>query len=114
MEVAEDGPLVRLFQAAANAPSGVALLDALGEIFLPALAWLAPNYGWRWAAASVSLVAIVIVFPIVSFLLLQNALLTTIFAGLTIPEWLTVAMTAFALFGIVQRLSRAARLKETL
>jgi phosphatidylglycerophosphate synthase len=55
-----------------------------------------------------------IVFPIVSFLLLQNALLTTIFAGLTIPEWLTVAMTAFALFGIVQRLARAARLKETL
>ena len=55
-----------------------------------------------------------IVFPIISFLLLQNALLTTIFAGLTIPEWLTVALTAFALFGIVQRLARAARLKETL
>jgi uncharacterized ferritin-like protein (DUF455 family) len=38
MEVGDDAPLVRLFEASANAPSGAALLDALGEIFLPALA----------------------------------------------------------------------------
>jgi uncharacterized ferritin-like protein (DUF455 family) len=38
IEVADDEPLVRLFQASAHAPSGVALLDALADIFLPALA----------------------------------------------------------------------------
>jgi uncharacterized ferritin-like protein (DUF455 family) len=38
MEVADDAPLVRLFEASAHAPSGAALLDALGEILLPALA----------------------------------------------------------------------------
>jgi Protein of unknown function (DUF455) len=38
MEVGDDAPLVRLFDASAHAPSGVALLDALGEVFLPALA----------------------------------------------------------------------------
>jgi MFS family permease len=41
--------------------------NASGQmIFLPALAWLTTVYGWRWAALSVSLVAIVIVFPIVA------------------------------------------------
>lgn len=53
-----------------------------------------------------------IVFPIVSYILMQNAMLVTRFGGLTIPEWLTVALTAVASFGIVQRLERAARLKE--
>ena len=41
--------------------------NASGQmIFLPALAWLATAYGWRYAALSVSLVAMVIVFPIVA------------------------------------------------
>jgi MFS family permease len=41
--------------------------NASGQmIFLPALAWLATNYGWRWAAVSVALVAVVLVFPIVA------------------------------------------------
>ncbi len=41
--------------------------NASGQmIFLPALAWLATNYGWRWAAASVAIVAMVLVFPIVA------------------------------------------------
>ena len=53
-----------------------------------------------------------IVFPIVSYILVQNALLMRMFGGLTVPEWLTVAMTAFALFGIIQRLSLAARVKD--
>ena len=35
-------------------------------IFLPALAWLATAYGWRCAAVSVAVVAMVIVFPIVA------------------------------------------------
>ena len=52
-----------------------------------------------------------IVFPIVSYILVQNALLMRMFGGLTVPEWLTVAMTAFAMFGIIQRLSLAARVQ---
>jgi MFS family permease len=41
--------------------------NASGQmVFLPALAWLTTVYGWRWAAASVSLVAMVLVFPIVA------------------------------------------------
>jgi predicted MFS family arabinose efflux permease len=35
-------------------------------IFLPALAWLATAYGWRYAAVSVAVVAMVLVFPIVA------------------------------------------------
>jgi len=53
-----------------------------------------------------------IVFPIVSYILLQYGLLTTRFGAFTIPGWLTIAMTAFALLGIAQRLARAARLEE--
>lgn len=41
--------------------------NASGQmVFLPALAWLTTVYGWRWAAISVSIVAMVIVFPIVA------------------------------------------------
>ena len=41
--------------------------NASGQmVFLPALAWLATAYGWRWAAVTVALVAMVIVFPIVA------------------------------------------------
>src|SRR3954454_9880927 len=36
-------------------------------VFLPALAWLATAYGWRWAAASVAVLAMVVVFPVVAF-----------------------------------------------
>ena len=38
VEIGDDAPLVELFEASAHAPSGPALLDALGERFLPALA----------------------------------------------------------------------------
>lgn len=42
--------------------------NASGQmVFLPALAWLATSYGWRWAAVSVAVVAMVIVFPVVAF-----------------------------------------------
>lgn len=53
-----------------------------------------------------------IAFPIVSYNLMQHQLLMRQFGGLTIPEWLTIALTAVALFGIIQRLQRAARLEE--
>jgi MFS family permease len=44
--------------------------NASGQmIFLPALAWLATAYGWRWAAASVAIVAMVVVFPIVAIVM---------------------------------------------
>jgi uncharacterized ferritin-like protein (DUF455 family) len=44
MEVGDDAPLVRLYEASAHAPSGVALLDALGEVYLPALAEAYEHY----------------------------------------------------------------------
>jgi sugar phosphate permease len=42
--------------------------NASGQmVFLPALAWLATVYGWRWAAVSVAVLAMVVVFPVVAF-----------------------------------------------
>jgi len=46
----------------------------------------------------------------VSSILLTNGLLLVRFAGLSVPEWLTIVLIAFALLGIVQRIARAARL----
>jgi sugar phosphate permease len=41
--------------------------NASGQmVFLPALAWLATAYGWRWAAVSVAVLAMVVVFPVVA------------------------------------------------
>jgi sugar phosphate permease len=41
--------------------------NASGQmVFLPALAWLATTYGWRYAAIAVASVAIVVVLPIVA------------------------------------------------
>src|SRR5947209_1729483 len=41
--------------------------NASGQmVFLPLLAWLATQYGWRWAALCVAIVAIAVVFPIVA------------------------------------------------
>ena len=41
--------------------------NASGQmIFLPALAWIATAYGWRYAAISVAVVAMLVVFPIVA------------------------------------------------
>src|SRR5689334_19530689 len=41
--------------------------NASGQmVFLPALAWLATTYGWRYAAVTVAAVAIVVVLPIVA------------------------------------------------
>jgi sugar phosphate permease len=42
--------------------------NASGQmVFLPALAWLATAYGWRWAAVSVAVLAMLVVFPVVAF-----------------------------------------------
>ncbi|MBV8598734.1 MAG: MFS transporter, partial [Actinobacteria bacterium] len=41
--------------------------NASGQmVFLPALAWLATSYGWRYAAASVAVLAMLVVFPFVA------------------------------------------------
>ena len=51
-----------------------------------------------------------IVFPIVSFILVDNAWDSLTLAGLTIAEWMTVLLIVFALLGIVQRFQLAKRL----
>jgi len=53
-----------------------------------------------------------IVFPIVSFILADNGWSDLRFSPLTIAEWLTVLLIAFALLGIVQRFAVAARLER--
>ena len=51
-----------------------------------------------------------IVFPLVSYLLIETGTLWTRFASLTIPEWMTIVLIAFAGLGIVQRVQLARRL----
>ena len=51
-----------------------------------------------------------IVFPIVSHILFANGWERDAFASLTIPEWMTLLLLAFALLGIVQRFALARRL----
>ena len=51
-----------------------------------------------------------IIFPIVSFILFTNGWASLSYGGATIPEWLTVLLLAFALFGIVQRFAVARRM----
>jgi archaetidylinositol phosphate synthase len=54
-----------------------------------------------------------IVFPIVSSILARNGWMTARFAALTIAEWLTLLLIAFAILGIVQRLALAARMERS-
>jgi phosphatidylglycerophosphate synthase len=54
-----------------------------------------------------------IVCPIVSFILAANGWITRRFASLSIPEWFTLALLAFALLAIGQRLRLAARLERS-
>lgn len=49
----------------------------------------------------------IIVFPIVSFILFSNGWNAVTLGSLTIAEWLSVALIAFALFGIAQRIALA-------
>jgi archaetidylinositol phosphate synthase len=54
----------------------------------------------------------IIVFPIVSFILVSNGWSEMQFAGLRIAEWLSLALIAFALLGIVQRIAVARRMER--
>lgn len=54
-----------------------------------------------------------IVFPIISSILATNGWTRLQAAQLTIAEWLTVLLIAFALLGIVQRVVLAARLERS-
>jgi len=54
-----------------------------------------------------------IVFPIVSFIIHSNGWSGTRMAGLTIPEWMTILLIAFALLGIAQRLALASRMERS-
>jgi phosphatidylglycerophosphate synthase len=53
-----------------------------------------------------------VVYPTISYILFSNGWGTLLFARLTIPEWLAIAMTSFAAVGIVQRLALALRLER--
>lgn len=53
-----------------------------------------------------------IVYPIASHLLIAGGVESTLFAGLSIAEWMTVLLLATAAFGIVQRLALASRLER--
>ncbi len=54
-----------------------------------------------------------IVFPIVSFILLEIGWTDARFATLTIAEWLTVLLIAFAMLGVVQRFRIASRMERS-
>ncbi|HEV2719009.1 MAG TPA: CDP-alcohol phosphatidyltransferase family protein [Thermoanaerobaculia bacterium] len=53
-----------------------------------------------------------IVFPIVSYILFTNGWAEVRVASFTIPEWLAILMSAFALLGVVQRIALARRLER--
>jgi phosphatidylglycerophosphate synthase len=55
----------------------------------------------------------IIVFPIVSFILGSNGWSELRFGGLMTAEWLTIALIAFALLGIIQRIAVARRMERT-
>lgn len=50
------------------------------------------------------------IFPTAAFVLSASGLLSTVMAGLTIPEWMTLVLTVFAVHGILQRFREAHRL----
>jgi archaetidylinositol phosphate synthase len=54
-----------------------------------------------------------IVLPIISYILLHNGWSSLAFAGMTITEWLSILLIAFALLGIVQRFAVARRLERS-
>lgn len=54
-----------------------------------------------------------IVFPTVSYILYDNGWDAIAFAGLRIAEWMSVALIAFSLFGMAQRVRLAAKLERS-
>jgi phosphatidylglycerophosphate synthase len=53
-----------------------------------------------------------VVYPIVSFILLDNGWNALRFAGLTISEWMTVLLIVSGILGIAQRFALASRLER--
>ena len=58
-------------------------------------------------------VGFLVIFPIVSYILFSNGWQSLLFGPLTIPEWLAVVLTLFALLGIVQRFALARRMERS-
>ncbi len=54
-----------------------------------------------------------IVFPIVSFILFTNGWSSLTFYAMTIAEWMTLLLLAFALVGILQRIAVARRMEQS-
>lgn len=54
-----------------------------------------------------------IVFPIVSFILFSNGWRSLQYAGLSIPDWMSLLLLLFALVGIVQRIGVARRAERS-
>lgn len=52
------------------------------------------------------------IFPTAAFVLSASGLLSVRMAGLSIPEWMTLVLTAFAVHGIIQRFRLAHRLGQ--
>ena len=71
--------------------------------------WHERNYD---AVGRGEFVLALIVFPIVSFILADNGWSSLAPRGLTIAEWMSLLLFAFALLGIVQRLALASRLRR--
>jgi archaetidylinositol phosphate synthase len=72
--------------------------------------WRERNYD---AVGRGEFVLALIVFPTVSYTLATNGWLDLHFGGLTIPEWMTILLIAFAIFGLWQRLILALRLERS-
>lgn len=53
-----------------------------------------------------------VVFPLVSFILIDNGWDGVRYARLTVPEWMSLLLLVFAILGIVQRFALAARLER--
>lgn len=53
-----------------------------------------------------------VVFPIASHILISNGWDRIVRGGLSIPEWMSLLLLAFAVLGIVQRFALAARLQR--
>jgi archaetidylinositol phosphate synthase len=71
--------------------------------------WHERNYD---AVGRGEFVLALIVFPIVSFILADNGWSSLAFRGLTVAEWMSLLLFAFALLGIGQRLALASRLER--
>jgi len=54
-----------------------------------------------------------IVYPIASYILVTNGWSGLTYASLTIAEWMTILLIAFALLGIAQRFALAAKLERS-